>query len=88
MQIKRSNTFIKNTEKIRDKLTRERLFKHINKIILNPENSPFLTGGNLKGIRKVHMPPYRILYKYDKQNNILELLDFDKRDIIYKKSRR
>lgn len=88
MIVKRSNIFIKKTEKIRDKLTKERLWKHIIKIKQNPEIAPFLIGENFKGIRKVYMQPYRILYRYNKQEDILEFLYFGKRDNIYKKSKR
>lgn len=84
MIIKESKTFIKNKKKIRDKLTKERLSKHIQKIIQTPEIAPFLTGESFKGVRKVYMQPYRILYRYNKQEDILEFLYFGRRDNIYK----
>jgi len=84
MEIIRSEEFIKRTEKIKDKLTKERIFKQIKKIITNPEIGDFLNYE--KGVRKIYIPPFRLLYAY--KNNKLYLLDFDHRDRIYKKRKK
>ncbi len=85
MKIIRSRSFEKYVKKYKkDRLTIERLQKQIQKIVENPEIGNFLTG-NKKGERKIYIPPFRLLYAYDKKEDILYLLDFDKRDIIYKK---
>ena len=88
MHIIRSNSFEKNVKRYRkDRVTIERLRKQIHKIIENPEIGDFLTG-NKKGERKIYIPPFRLLYAYTKKEDILYLLDFDKRDIIYKKKQK
>ena len=84
MEIIRSEEFIKRTKKIKDKLTKERIFKQIKKIITNPEIGDFLNYE--KGVRKIYIPPFRLLYAY--KNNKLYLLDFDHRDRIYKKRKK
>lgn len=85
MQISRAKAFDKGVKKYsKDKLTMERLKKQIKKIIENPEIGDFLKGER-KGERKIYIPPFRLLYAYDKDKNILYLLDFDKRDRIYNK---
>ncbi len=85
MQIIRSASFKKNVKKYRkDRETIKRLQNHIRKIIENPDLGVFLTGQK-KGERKIYIPPFRLLYVYSKDEDILYLLDFDHRDIIYKK---
>ena len=81
MEIIRTKEFIKQTNKIKDKKTRERIFKNIKKIIENPETGDFL--GYEKGVRKIYIPPFRLLYAF--KDNKIYLLDFDHRDKIYKK---
>lgn len=75
---------IKQTKKIKDKVTKKRIFKQIKKIIGNPERGRFLSYE--KGVRKVYIPPFRLLYAY--KDSKLYLLDFDHRDKIYKKRRK
>ena len=85
MQIIKSASFKKNVKKYRkDRETIKRLQNHIRKIIENPEIGEFLTGQR-KGERKIYMPPFRLLYAYSRDEDTLYLLDFDHRDIIYKK---
>lgn len=81
MEIIRSKEFIKKTKNIRDKKTKERILKQIRKIIENPEIGDFLNYE--KGIRKIYIPPFRLLYSY--KNDKIYLLDFDNRDKIYRK---
>lgn len=85
MRIERSASFEKNVKKYRkDRETIKRLQNHIRKIIENPEIGEFLTGQR-KGERKIYIPPFRLLYAYSRDKDTLYLLDFDHRDIIYKK---
>jgi len=84
MEIIRSKEFIKQTRRIKDKKTKERLFKQIKKIINNPETGTFLNYE--KGVRKIYIPPFRLLYAY--KDNKLYLLDFDHRNRVYKKRKR
>ena len=85
MQIARSTSFEKNVKKYRkDKETIKRLQNHIRKIIENPELGEFLKGQG-RGERKIYIHPFRLLYAYSKNDDILYLLDFDHRNIIYKK---
>ena len=81
MEIIQSKEFIKQIKKIKDKSTKERIFKQIKKIVENPECGDFLSYE--KGVRKIYVPPFRLLYAY-KENKIY-LLDFGHRDRIYKK---
>ena len=81
MEIIRTKEFIKQTNKIKDRKTRERIFKHIKRIIDNPERGDFLS--HEKGVRKIYIPPFRLLYAFE--GNRIYLLDFDHRDKIYKK---
>lgn len=86
MNIVRSVSFDKNVKKYRkDKETIKRLQNHIQKIIENPEIGDFLKGQR-KGERKIYIPPFRLLYAYSKDEDTLYLLDFDHRDIIYRKN--
>ncbi|MAF37020.1 hypothetical protein CL622_07945 [archaeon] len=84
MKIIRSNVFVKQTKKIKDKVTKERIVKQIKKIIDNPEVGEFLS--YRKDVRKIYIPPFRLLYAY--KNDTLYLLDFDNRDKVYKKDRK
>lgn len=84
MKIIKSKEFIKGTKKIKDKQIKERIFKQIKKLIKNPESGDFLNYE--KGVRKIYIPPFRLLYAH--KDDILYLLDFDHRDRIYKKRRK
>ncbi len=81
MDIKESKEFAKQIKKIKDKKTREKIFKHIKKLIKNPESGDLLN--HAKGLRKIYVPPFRLLYSY--KNNVIYLMCFDHRSKIYKK---
>lgn len=83
VEIIREPRFERNIKKIRDKQLKERIKKKIQKIIENPESGEFLR--HMKGERKIYIPPFRLLYAYDKKNNRIYLINFDKRDKIYKR---
>ena len=76
------SSFEKNIKRIKDKKIKERVKKQILKIIKNPESGNFLIGER-KGERKIYVGPFRLLYAY--KDNKIYLIDFDKRDRIYKK---
>jgi len=76
------SSFEKNIKRIKDKKIKERVKKQILKIIENPELGKFLIGER-KGERKIYIGPFRLLYAY--KYNKIYLIDFDKRDRIYKK---
>lgn len=85
MNIIKSASFDKNVKKYKkDREIIKRLDNHIRKIIENPEIGDFLKGQK-KGERKIYIPPFRLLYAYNKNEDTLYLLDFDHRDIIYRK---
>ncbi len=84
MEIIRAKEFIRQTKGIKDRQTKEKIFKQIKKIIENPEIGDLLSYE--KGIRKIYIPPFRLLYAY--KNKKIYLLDFDHRDKIYKKRRK
>jgi len=80
---KRSNQFKREIKHIKDKKLKQRIKKAIKEIIKNPEKA----GKPLKYRKgfKVKIPPFRIIYKYDKKNDVLEFVKFGHRDKIYKK---
>ena len=65
-----------------DSTLKKKIKKQIKKIIENPEIGEFLH--YTKGIRKIYISPFRLLYFYDKEKNIIYLLEFEHRDIVYK----
>ncbi len=81
MEIIQSDRFVKQIRKIKDKQTKERIFKQLQKIIERPEIGDFLSYEN--GTRKVYVSPFRLLYAY--KDNKIYFLDFDHRDKIYTK---
>lgn len=83
VEIVRQRKFERKIKKIKDSKLKERIKKQIKKIIKNPEIEDFLR--HRKCERKVYISPFRLLYAYDKKKNKLYLIDFDKRDKIYKK---
>lgn len=85
VEVIREPKFDKNIKKIKDNKLKERVKKQIKKIIENPETGDFLK--YRKNERKIYIPPFRLLYAYDKKENKLYLIDFDKRDKIYKKKK-
>ncbi|MBU1245538.1 MAG: type II toxin-antitoxin system RelE/ParE family toxin [Nanoarchaeota archaeon] len=76
------SSFEKGIKRIKDKKIKERVKKQILKLIENPESGKFLIGER-KGERKIYIGPFRLLYAY--KDDKIYLIDFDKRDRIYKK---
>ena len=80
---KRSKQFDKALKHIKDKSLKIKIWKQIEKINENPAIGDFLSY-DLKGKRKIYIGSFRIIYIYDKKDNIIKFLDFDKRSKIYK----
>ena len=83
MKIVQTKTFLKQLKKIKDKQTKKRIAKHIRKIVENPEIGDFLHYE--KGVRKMYVKPYRLLYIW--KDNTLAFLDFDHRKNIYREKK-
>jgi mRNA interferase RelE/StbE len=81
MEILASETFLKEFEKIKDKSTKDKLIKHIDKILENPNIGKPLTH-DLKGERSVHIKPFRLIYVCE--NDKITLLRFEHRKEVYK----
>ena len=78
-----TKSFKNSVEHIKNKFLRDKIDKQIKKIGDDPEIGEFLKYRKFE--RKIYIKPYRLIYSYDKKKNIIYLLDFDKRDKIYKK---
>lgn len=81
MEISATEIFLKEFEKVKDKSTKDKLIKHIDKILDNPEIGKPLTH-NLKGERSVHIKPFRLVYTFE--NDKIVLLRFEHRKDVYK----
>tara|TARA_Y100000034_G_C6527709_1_gene227316 strand:+ start:203 stop:457 length:255 start_codon:yes stop_codon:yes gene_type:complete len=75
--------FKKEIERIKDGALKERVKKQIRKIIESPEIGDFLSY-DFKNKRKMYVHPFRIIYFYDKEKDLIKFLDFDKRKNVYK----
>ena len=82
--IDRSKSFDKAVKRLKDKTTKIRLWKQISKVIEDPNVGDFLKNDK-KGVRKIYIPSFRLLYRYHNEENKIELIDFDNRDKIYQK---
>jgi len=76
--------FKKSIKHIKDPVLKERIKKQIRKSIENPEIGDFLSYDK-KNERKIYIPPFRLLYSYNKEKDLITIIDFDHRDKIYKK---
>ena len=81
MEIIFSEEFKKDFKKIKDKSTRLKLIKHIKKLGELPESGKPLKY-ELKNHRSVRIPPYRIIYRLEKDKIIINC--FDHRRDVYK----
>ena len=62
-RIERDSSFEKTFSKIRDGAVKEKVAKHIIRIINDPEiGKPMMYGR--KGTREVYVPPFRLSYAY------------------------
>ena len=81
MQIIFSEEFRKEFKKIKDKQTRLKLIKHLKKLEQLPESGKPLQY-KLKGHRSIRIPPFRIIYRIEKDGIIIKC--FDHRKDVYK----
>ncbi len=81
MQILFSDEFRKEFKRIKDKQTRLKLIKHLKKLEQLPESRKPLQY-KLKGHRSVRIPPFRIIYRIEKDSIIINC--FDHRKDVYK----
>lgn len=80
MEIIFSDEFRKEFQKIKDKTTRLKIIKHIKKLGELPESGKPLRY-DLKGHRSVRIPPFRIVYRLEKDRIIINC--FDHRQDVY-----
>ena len=81
MQIIFSEEFRKEFKRIKDKQTRLHLIKHLKKLEQLPESGKPLQY-KLKGHRSIRIPPFRIIYRIEKDSIIINC--FDHRKDVYK----
>jgi addiction module RelE/StbE family toxin len=81
MQIIFSEEFRKEFKRIKDKQTRLKLIKHLKKLEQLPESGKPLKY-KLKGHRSIRIPPFRIIYRIEKNSIIINC--FDHRKEVYK----
>ncbi len=81
MKIIFSEEFKNDFKKIKDKSTRLKIIKHIKKLRQLPESGKPLQY-KLKGHRSVRIPPFRIIYRIEKDKIIVNC--FDHRKDVYK----
>lgn len=72
-------SFKKLFSKLKDNLLREKIIKQIQKLKNNPEVGKPMRNVR-KGTRELHIPPFRLSYKYSLNKNIVEILDLYHKD--------
>lgn len=79
-RVKIDKTRLDNALKhIKDRNLKIKIFKHIEKIINNPEiGKPMMY--TRKGTREVYIPPFRLSYLYLKEENKIIFLDLYHKD--------
>ena len=81
MQIIFSEKFKQDLKKIKDKSTRIKIISHIKKLEQLPKSGKPLQY-NLKGHRSLKVPPFRVIYRIEKDKVIINC--FDHRKEVYK----
>ncbi|PIN72704.1 hypothetical protein COV21_01325 [Candidatus Woesearchaeota archaeon CG10_big_fil_rev_8_21_14_0_10_45_5] len=81
MEIIFSEEFKNEFNKIKDKSMRIKVIKHIKKLAALPESGKPLSY-ELKGHRSVRVPPFRIVYRLERERIIINC--FDHRKDVYK----
>jgi len=77
-EVIRTETFIARLKKL-DKSYLDRIEKLVAKIIDNPEIGKPMRFDR-KGTREVYAPPFRLMYIYDKNKDVLLFLDYYHKD--------
>ena len=85
VEIIKTPAFNKNIKHIKDQKLKDRIKKQIIKVIENPEAAGHYLHHERKFEKKIYIPPFRLIFAYDKQKDIIYLINFDKRSKIYKK---
>ncbi len=82
MEIVFSEEFKKDFKKIKNKSIRLKLIKHIKKLEKLPKSGKPLRY-NLKNYRSIRIPPFRIIYRLEKNRIVVNC--FDHRKTVYNK---
>ena len=77
--VEKTDEFVKIAKKIKNYALKEKLQKHIEKIILFPEVGKPMSYGR-KGTREVHIAPFRLSYIYSKEEEKIIFLDLYHKD--------
>ena len=79
VKVRFNDHFQKLFSKIKDKSTKEKILKQIDKIRDNPEiGKPMMY--SRKGTRELYIAPYRLSYEYLKEEDKIILLDLYHKD--------
>jgi addiction module RelE/StbE family toxin len=81
MEILFSLEFRKDFKRIKDRTTRLRIVNHLKKLSAMPESGKPLQH-DLKGHRSLRIPPFRIIYRLEKDKIIINC--FDHRKDVYR----
>ncbi|HLC56168.1 MAG TPA: type II toxin-antitoxin system RelE/ParE family toxin [Candidatus Nanoarchaeia archaeon] len=65
--------------KIKERSLKERIIKQLTKIRENPEIGKSMMNAR-KGTREVYIPPFRLSYAYNKEQNMVIILDLYHKD--------
>mgnify|MGYP001593665094 FL=1 len=79
VKVRFNDTFQKLFSKIKDKSTKEKILKQIDKIRDNPEIGKPMKYSR-KGTRELYIAPYRLSYEYLKEEDKIILLDLYHKD--------
>jgi len=73
------NKFKEIFSKVKDNLLKEKVIKQIKKIKENPEVGKPMRNVR-KGTRELYIPPFRLSYRFNVNENIVEILSFYHKD--------
>ncbi|MFH0874475.1 MAG: hypothetical protein V1859_00930 [archaeon] len=79
ISLKFSLEFDKQLKKIADNNTKIKIYKHILKIIENPDVGKFMRYSR-KGEQENYLDSFRLYYKYYKDEKILRFIEFSHKD--------
>ena len=77
-----SNAFLKKYQKIPNNM-KSRITENLKEILIKPDNGTMLVGP-LKGLWKVRVGKYRVIYEIDGKQNIVVFHDLKLRKNVYK----
>lgn len=83
-----SEEFAKKLAKLRKKDPAEysQVRKKMDAILADPAHSYKFLTRNMKGINRVHIGHFVLVFRIDHQNKTISFEDYDHHDVIYKKS--